>query len=93
MSKFLSNSPENWDRFKDPMVDDLFEKQKVESDEQKRAELVKEMQKRIIEKTWELVGLWWTRIAARSAKIHNDDPHPSHWLNRRLEDVWLSEKK
>jgi peptide/nickel transport system substrate-binding protein len=92
MSKFLSDAPENWGRFKDPVVDDLFEKQKVETDEQKRAQLVKDMQKRIIEKTWEIMGLWWTRIEARSAKIQNYTPHPSHWLNRRLEDVWLAEK-
>jgi peptide/nickel transport system substrate-binding protein len=92
MAKFLSDSPENWGRYKDPVVDDLFEKQKVETDEQKRVQLVKDMQKRIIEKTWEIPGLWWTRLEARSAKIQNYTPHPSHWLNRRLEDVWLAEK-
>ena len=92
MSKFLSNSPENWGRYKDSVVDDLFEKQKVERDEQKRAQLVKDMQKRIIEKTWISMGLWWTRVEVRSAKIRNYDPQPSHWLNRRLEDVWLAEK-
>jgi len=92
MSKFLSNSPENWGRYKDPVVDELFEKQKVETNEQKRAQLVKDMQKRIIEKTWMSMGLWWTRLEVRSAKIRNYEPHPSHWLNRRLEDVWLVEK-
>ena len=92
MSKFLSNSPENWGRYKDPVIDDFFEKQKVERDEQKRAQLVKDMQKRIIEKTWMSMGLWWTRVEVRSAKIRNYDPQPSHWLNRRLEDVWLAEK-
>lgn len=92
MSKFTSDSPENWGRFKDPVIDELFEKQKVERDEQKRIQLVKDMQKRIIEKHWMLMGLWWTRIEVRSARIRNYDPHPSHWLNRRLEDVWLAEK-
>jgi peptide/nickel transport system substrate-binding protein len=92
MAKFLSDSPENWGRFKDPVVDDLFEKQKVETDEQKRIQLVKDMQKRIIEKTWLAMGLWWTRVEVRSAKIRNYAPMPSHWLNRRLEDVWLAEK-
>jgi ABC-type transport system substrate-binding protein len=92
MSPFLSHSPENWGRFKDPGVDELFENQKVERDEQKRAQLVKDMQRRIIEKTWLAMGLWWTRIEVRSAKIRNYTPHPSHWLNRRLEDVWLAEK-
>jgi peptide/nickel transport system substrate-binding protein len=92
MSKFLSTSPENWGRFKDPIVDELFEQQKVEGDEQKRTQLVQDMQKRIIEQTWQIMGLWWTRLEARSAKIRNYTPHPSHWLNRRLEDVWLAGK-
>jgi len=50
------------------------------------------MQKRIMDKAWEIVGLWWTRVEVRSARIHNYEPMPSHWLNRRLEDVWLSAK-
>jgi peptide/nickel transport system substrate-binding protein len=92
MDRFTSTATENWGRFKDPVVDDLFEKQKVELDEQKRIKLVKDMQKRIIEKNWEIMGLWWTRVEVRSAKIRNYSPHPSHWMNRRLEDVWLAEK-
>ena len=92
MSQFISDSPENWGRYKDPVVDELFHKQKVERDEQKRAQLVKDMQIRIIDKTWQIMGLWWTRIEVRSARLHNYEPQPSHWLNRRLEDVWLSEK-
>jgi hypothetical protein len=51
------------------------------------------MQKRIIDQTWEIMGLWWTRAEVRSARIHNYEPMPSHWLNRRLEDVWLSASK
>jgi ABC-type transport system substrate-binding protein len=92
MSQFISDSPENWGRYKDPVVDELFNKQKIERDEQKRAQLVKEMQKRIIEKAWQIMGLWWTRIEVRSARIRNYEPQPSHWLNRRLEDGWLSQK-
>lgn len=92
MSKFTSTSPENWGRFKDPVVDELFARQRVERDEATRVQLVKDMQKRIIEKNWEIMGLWWSRLEVRTARIRNYTPHPSHWLNRRLEDVWLSEK-
>ena len=42
--------------------------------------------------TWVIPGLWWTRLEVRSARIRNYEPMPSHWLNRRLEDVWLTEK-
>jgi peptide/nickel transport system substrate-binding protein len=90
MVKFTSDSPSNWGRFKDPVVDQLFERQKVERDAQKRAQLVHDMQKRIMDQAWEIVGLWWTRVEVRSARIHNYEPLPSHWMNRRLEDVWLS---
>src|SRR5947209_1160049 len=65
-------------------------RQKVERDAQKRAQLVHDMQKRIMAHAWEIVGLWWTRVEVRSARIHNYEPLPSHWMNRRLEDVWLS---
>src|SRR6266704_463024 len=68
MSQFTSDSPANWGRYKDPVVDELFNKQKVERDEQKRAQLVKDMQKRIIEKSWQIMGLWWTRIEVRSTR-------------------------
>jgi peptide/nickel transport system substrate-binding protein len=90
--KFTSKASNNWGRFSDPAIDDLYEKQKVELDEQKRIQLVKDLQKRLMSRTWEIVGLWWTRYEVRSAKIRNYDPQPSHWLNRRLEDVWLSGK-
>jgi hypothetical protein len=32
------------------------------------------MQIRIIDKTWQIMGLWWTRIEVRSARIHNTNP-------------------
>jgi len=90
--KFVSNASNNWGRFSEPVVDKLFEQQKVERDEQKRAQLVKELQKEVLKKAWWIPGLWWTRLEVRSARIHNYEPMPSHWLNRRLEDVWLSER-
>jgi peptide/nickel transport system substrate-binding protein len=92
MVKFTSSSPSNWGRFKDPVVDQLFERQKVEREARKRAQLVHDMQKRVMDQAWEIVGLWWTRVEVRSARIHNYEPLPSHWMNRRLEDVWLSTK-
>jgi len=59
------------------VVDDLFDKQKVEHDEQKRAQLVQGIQKPMIKKSWQLMGLWWTRIAVRSVRIRNYELHPA----------------
>ena len=92
LTKFVSKASNNWGRFSDPAVDQLFEQQKVERDEHKRAQLVRELQKEVIKKAWWIPGLWWTRLEVRSARLHNYEPMPSHWMNRRLEDVWLSER-
>jgi peptide/nickel transport system substrate-binding protein len=91
-NKFITGGSVNWSRFIEPLVDALYEQQKKEMNEQKRIQLVQEMQKRVLEKVWWIPGLWWTRLEVRSARIRNYEPHPSHWLNRRLEDVWLAEK-
>jgi ABC-type transport system substrate-binding protein len=90
--KFTTGASLNWGRFSDPVVDKLFEQQKVELDEQKRIQLAKDLQKEVIKKAWWLPGLWWTRAEVRSAKIRNYTPMPNHWMNRRLEDVWLAKK-
>jgi peptide/nickel transport system substrate-binding protein len=88
--KFTTGASLNYGRFSDPVVDNLFAQQKVELDEQKRIQLAKELQKEVIKKGWFLPGLWWTRAEVRSSRIRNYEPHPNHWMNRRLEDVWLA---
>jgi peptide/nickel transport system substrate-binding protein len=92
LGKFITGYSENYGRFSDPEVDALYDQQKVELDPQKRIELVKEIQRKVIGRSWWLPGLWWTRIEVRSAKIKNYEPHHNHWMNRRLEDVWLAQK-
>ena len=92
LDKFITGASENWGRFSDPVVDKLFEQQSREMDEQKRIELVKQIDRRILEKVWRIQGLWTNRLEVRSARIRNYTPQPSHWMNRRFEDVWLAEK-
>jgi peptide/nickel transport system substrate-binding protein len=92
MVKFTTGGSPNWGRFSAPLADQLYDQQKTEGDEQTRVRLVKDMQKRILEDAWWIPGLWWTRIEVRSGRLRNYEPLPSHWQNRRLEDVWLAEK-
>jgi peptide/nickel transport system substrate-binding protein len=91
-NRWITGGSYNFGRFSEPSVDALYEQQKTQMNEEKRSELVKEMQKRVLEKAWWIPCLWWTRLEVRSARIRNYEPHPSHHLNRRLEDVWLAEK-
>jgi peptide/nickel transport system substrate-binding protein len=90
--KWKTGASGNWSRISVPEFDALYEQQKTELDEQKRIQLAKEMQKLIIGHAWWIPGAWWTRLEVRSARLRNYEPQPSHWLNRRLEDVWLAEK-
>jgi peptide/nickel transport system substrate-binding protein len=90
--RFTTGASNNHGRFSDPVIDKLFEQQKSELDEQKRSHLAKELQKQLIRNAWFLPGLWWSRIEVRSSHIRNYTPHPNHWMNRRLEDVWLAKK-
>ena len=92
LDKFITGGQENWGRFSDPVVDALFQQQAQEMNEQQRMQLVKDIDKRVLEKVWRIQGLWMTRIEVRAAKIRNYEPQPSHWMNRRFEDVWLAEK-
>ena len=92
LDKFVTGASSNWGRFSDPVVDKLFEQQSREMDEQKRIELVKQIDRRVLEKVWRIQGLWTNRLEVRSTKIRNYKPQPSHWMNRRFEDVWLAEK-
>jgi peptide/nickel transport system substrate-binding protein len=92
LDKFITGGQENWGRFSDPVLDGLFAQQAREMNEQKRIQLVKEMDRRILEKAWRIQGLWNTRLEVRSARMRNYEPQPSHWMNRRFEDVWLAAK-
>jgi len=92
LDKFITGGQENYGRFSDPVVDALYQQQAKEMNEQKRIQLVKEMDRRILEKAWRIQGLWYTRLEVRSARMRNYEPHPSHHMNRRFEDVWLAEK-
>jgi peptide/nickel transport system substrate-binding protein len=92
LSRFVTGNSNNWGRMSDPIVDQLYEAQSKEMDEQKRNQLVKEIDKRILEKAWMIQGLWTTRLEVRTARVQNYKPMPSHWLNRRFEDAWLAAK-
>jgi peptide/nickel transport system substrate-binding protein len=92
LTKFITGGSPNWGRFSEPEADRLFELQKVERDEQKRIQQVKDLQRAVMQKVWWIPGLYWTRIEVRSARIQNYEPHHSHWMNRRLEDVWLAQE-
>ena len=92
MVPYTTGASSNFSKISIPAVDKLFEQQKVERDEAKRIAMVQEMQKIIMQDMWFMPVLFWTRIEVRSARIRNYEPHHSHHMNRRFEDMWLAKQ-
>ena len=89
--QYITGSPQNWGRFSDPVIDDLYSRQSRALDPTERKKLVVEMQKRILESAYHMPGLWWSRNVVHWAKVKNWVAPPSHFTNQKLQDVWLSE--
>jgi peptide/nickel transport system substrate-binding protein len=91
LERYITGSPQNWGRFSDPSVDDLFARQARSMDPAERKKLVMEIQKRVLSEAYYLPGLWWTRRVVHWAKVKNYVAPPNHYSNQKLQDVWLSE--
>jgi peptide/nickel transport system substrate-binding protein len=91
LAPYISGSPQNWARFSDPRIDDLYSRQARTLDPAERRKLVIELQKIVLENAYHLPGLWWSRNVVHWTKVKNWIAPPSHFTNQKLQDVWLSE--
>jgi peptide/nickel transport system substrate-binding protein len=92
--KFISSekSPINYARYKDNVLDELFEKQSRATDPKERLKLIRQFEKRVLdEKAYQFHILWWQRIIPHSAKVKGWKITPSHYVNQDLGNVWLAE--
>ncbi len=91
--KFLSSdkSPINYARYKDPVLDDLYDKQARATNPQDRLKLLRDFEKRLLdEKAYQFHILWWQRIVPHWAKVKGWKIIPNHYANQDLRDVWLA---
>jgi peptide/nickel transport system substrate-binding protein len=94
MYKFTSTSrnPANYGRYSDPVLDKLYDDQSRETNVEKRKQLVRQFEKRVLdEEAHYLMTLQWHRIIPHSSKMHGWTVTPSHYLNNTLDTVWLSQ--
>jgi peptide/nickel transport system substrate-binding protein len=94
MYKFLSvdRNPANYGRYKDPVLDQLYDQQGRETNPEKRKQIIRQFEKRLLdEEAHYLMTLQWHRIVPHSSKVHGWTVTPSHYLNNTLDTVWLSE--
>jgi peptide/nickel transport system substrate-binding protein len=89
--QYITGSPQNWGRFSNPAIDDLYSRQARTLDPAERRKLVIEIQKLILDNAYHMPGLWWSRNVVHWAKVKNWVAPPSHFTNQKLQDVWLSE--
>jgi peptide/nickel transport system substrate-binding protein len=89
--RYTTGAPQNWGRFSDPGLDDLFARQARTLDPAERRKLVHEFQKIVLDKAYYMPGLWWRRNVVHWAKVKNYVAPPSHYINQKLQDVWLAE--
>jgi peptide/nickel transport system substrate-binding protein len=92
--KYLSSdkSPLNYARYKDNILDDLYEKQSRATNAKERLVSLRQFEKRVLdEQAYQFHILWWQRIIPHWAKLKGWKITPSHYLNQDLRDVWLAE--
>jgi peptide/nickel transport system substrate-binding protein len=91
LGRYVTGSTQNWGRFSNPAIDDLFSRQARALDPHERKRLIIDLQKLVLENAYYMPGLWWTRNVVHWAKLKNYVAPPSHYTNQKLQDVWLSE--
>jgi peptide/nickel transport system substrate-binding protein len=91
LAPYISGSPQNWARFSNPAIDDLYARQARTLDPAERRKLVIELQKIVLDNAYHMPGLWWSRNVVHWAKVKNWIAPPSHFTNQKLQDVWLAE--
>ena len=91
LGRYATGSTQNWGRFSDPQIDDLFSRQARTLDPVERKKLINQLETRVLENAYFMPGLWWTRNLVHWTKVKNYVAPPNHYTNQKLQDVWLSE--
>jgi peptide/nickel transport system substrate-binding protein len=91
LRRYTTGDSENWGRYSNPAIDDLFSRQSRTLDHKERSKLVQQLQKVVLENAYYMPGLWWSRNVVHWTKVKNYVAPPNHYANQKLQDVWLSE--
>src|SRR5437879_26593 len=87
--RYTTGASQNWGRFSNPAIDDLFSRQARTLDPSERRKLAHELQKIVLANAYYMPALWWRRNVVHWAKVKNYVAPPSHFTNQKLQDVWL----
>jgi peptide/nickel transport system substrate-binding protein len=91
LERYTTGDSNNWGRFSDPRVDDLFTRQARALDRAERKKAINEIERIVLGHAYYIPGIWWARSVVHWAKVKNYIAPPNHYSNQKLQDVWLSE--
>ncbi len=91
LRRYTTGDPQNWGRFSNPAIDDLFARQSRALDPAERKKAIYQLQKMVLEHAYYMPGLWWSRNVVHLTKVKNYVAPPNHYANQKLQDVWLAE--
>jgi peptide/nickel transport system substrate-binding protein len=91
LQRWLSydRSPLNDSGHVDRLLDNLYEQQEAEADRGRRAALVRQFERRALNRAYSVPVLWWHRQVVLDRKVKGWHISPSHYLGQDLADVWL----
>src|SRR5262245_46032545 len=85
-------SQDNYGRYTDKVLDDLYERQSRTTDPAERKRLIREFETRLLDdETHYIPTLQYHRIIPHSAKVRGWTITPSHYINQQLDTVWLAQ--
>jgi len=84
-------SPINQSQHSDPIIDDLFEKQKRARSKEERIGHLRQLEARLFDQAYNVPLIWWHRIVARSPAIKGWKLLPTHYVNQDMVNVWLDQ--
>jgi peptide/nickel transport system substrate-binding protein len=90
LTRYVSDSPDNFSGAVDKEVDAMFEEQMHETDAKKREAIVRKMELRILNEASQVPFIWWYRTVALSSRIKGWHMSPSHLFGQDLAEVWLA---
>jgi peptide/nickel transport system substrate-binding protein len=91
LAKYVSfdRAPENRSRAIDRELDKLYDLQVRELDMQKRIDLIRQFESRLLTQAYQVPILWWYRIVATHTILKGWRMSPSHNLGQDLAEVWI----
>ena len=90
VSKFLPTSGANYASYKDPKMDEIYDRLLRSGSADEQRTIVRELETRIFnEKASQAITLWWYKINPHRSYVKGWKIAPSHYLNQSLENIWL----